>query len=69
MHVFKQKDVGAFHVPVQDLAAVEGKESTDNLDEDVPNLLLFNVSLSFLVVTDLLEDISVVSIFHNQAET
>ena len=69
MHVFKQKDVGAFHVSVQDLAAVEGKESTDNLDEDVPDLLLFDVSLSLLVVTDLLEDISIVSVLHNQAET
>ena len=45
------------------------EQSADDLDEDVPDFLLFDVGLSLLVVTDFLEHISIVSIFHNQAQT
>ncbi len=44
-------------------------ETPDNLYKDIPDFLLLNVSFSFLVVTNLLEDISVVSIFHDKTKT
>ena len=46
---------------------MESFESTDNLNEDVPNLLFFYVGLSFLIVAYLLKDISVVGVFHHEA--
>ena len=67
MHVLEQKDVRALHVSVKDLTAVEGTQATDDLDKDVPDLLLFDVGFALLVVTDFLEYISIVSVLHNKA--
>ena len=50
---------------MQNLTTVEGTETPHNLDENVPNFLLLDVSLSLLVVADLLEDITIVSILHH----
>lgn len=46
---------------------MEGLEASHDLDKDVPNFLLFDVSLSLLITTNLLEDISVVSVLHHKA--
>ena len=52
---------------MKDLTAVEGTQATDDLDKDVPDLLLFDVGFALLVVTDFLEYISIVSVLHNKA--
>ena len=67
LHIPIQEDVGTFHVSVQDFALVKYLEASDDLDEDVPDLLLFDVGFSLLVVTDLLKYVSVICILHHQA--
>jgi len=47
---------------------VQRLEASNNLDEDVPDLLLLDVGLSFLVTANLLEHVTVVSILHNEAQ-
>ena len=42
-------------------------QTSDDLNEDVPNLLLLDVSLTLLVAANLLEHISVVGVLHDQA--
>ena len=41
-------------------------QSSNNLYEYVPDLFLFNVSFSLLITADFLENIAVVSIFHDE---
>ena len=67
MHVLEEKYVRTLHVSVKDFTTVEGSQTADNLNEYIPNLFLFDVGLALLVVTDFLEDISVIRILHNQA--
>lgn len=55
------------HVSVQNLPVVEGLEPAHNLNEDVPNFLLFDVGLALLVRADLLEHVAVVRVLHDQA--
>ena len=50
---------------MQNLTTVEGTEASHNLDKNVPNFLFLDVGLSLLVVADLLEDITIVSILHH----
>jgi hypothetical protein len=40
---------------MEDLPCVEGSQASDNLNEDVPDFLFFDVSFPFLVTGDLLE--------------
>ena len=47
---------------------MQSLETPDNLDEDVPDLLLLDVGLSFLVTANLLEHIAVVSVLHDEAK-
>jgi len=53
---------------MQDLAVMQSFETSDYLNENVPNLLLFDIGFSLLVTANLLEDISVVSILHDQTQ-
>ena len=53
---------------MENAANVKGPQASDNLNKDVPDLLFLDVSLPFLVVTDFLENITIISIFHNQTE-
>ena len=46
---------------------MQGFETSDNLDKNVPDLLLLDVCLSFLIGANLLEDIAIISILHYQA--
>ena len=43
-------------------------KSPYDLNENVPNFLLFDICFSLLVATDFLEDIAVVRILHHEAE-
>jgi len=69
LHVLEQKDVRALHVTMQNPSLVESVEATDDLNEDVPDLLLLEVGLSLLIVTDLLKYVAVISILHDQAQS
>jgi len=46
---------------------VKHLEPPDNLNEYIPDFLLFDIGFSFLVVAYFLEDISIISILHDQA--
>ena len=48
---------------------MEGSEPPDDLYEDIPDFLFFDVRLPLLIVADLLEDVAVVGILHDQAQT
>ena len=54
------------HISVENLAVMQGLETADNLYENVPYLLFFDVGLALLVATYLLEHVSVVCILHYQ---
>ena len=54
---------------MQNVPAVECSQPPDNLDEDVPNLLLFDVGLSFLVTAYFLENISIICVLHDKTQT
>ena len=53
---------------MHNLAHVESSEPPHNLNENIQNFLLFNVGLPFLVVTDLLVKVSVISEFHHETQ-
>lgn len=53
---------------MEDLSLVEGLEATDDLNENVPDLLFLDVGLSLLVTTYFLEHVAIVRILHHQAE-
>ena len=53
---------------MQNFPVVQGLETSDNLDENIPNLLLLDVCLPLLVAANLLEHISIVRIFHHNAK-
>ena len=47
---------------------MKGFEASDDLDEDIPDLLLLYVRLSLLVRANLLKDITVVSVLHYETK-
>lgn len=67
LHISVKEDVGALHVSVQNLSVVKSLKSSYNLNEHVPDFLFFDVRFSFLIVADFLENVSVISILHDQA--
>ena len=52
---------------MQNFPFVENLKASNDLYKDVPDFLFLDVSFPFLVVTDLLKDVSVVSILHDEA--
>lgn len=53
---------------MQYFTVVQSLQASNNLNEDVPDLLLLDVGLSFLVTANLLEDVAIVSILHDEAQ-
>jgi hypothetical protein len=53
---------------VQDFAIMKRFEPSHYLNEYVPNFLLLDVGLPFLVAADFLEHIPIVSVLHHQTE-
>ena len=49
---------------MQDFSVMQCFQASDNLNENIPNLLFLDVGFSLLVAANLLEDITIVSIFH-----
>jgi hypothetical protein len=60
-HVVVQENVGTLQVSVHDLYFVHCLEAPHWLYEDLPNLTFFNISFIFFMLTDFLENVSVVS--------
>ena len=54
---------------MQNFATVKRSEPPDDLYENIPNFLLFDVGFSLLVAGDLLVQIPIISILHDEAET
>lgn len=52
---------------MENFEVVEGRETFDDLDEDIPNLLFFELGSSFLVVKNLLKQVSSVCVLHDDA--
>ena len=53
---------------MENVRVVEGLEPLDHLDEDAPDVLLSQIGLLLLVPGDLLEQISIVCILHDNAK-
>jgi hypothetical protein len=49
---------------VQNFTVVEGTEPPNDLNKNVPDFLFLYVGLALLIIADLLENISVVSVLH-----
>ena len=54
---------------MHDVEIVKSLEALHHLDEDAPDLFLVEVRLPFLMVNNLLEDISIVSELHHNAKS
>jgi hypothetical protein len=67
LHIFKQENICRLHVTMQNFATMERLESSDDLYEDVPDFLLFDVCFSLLVRAYLLEHVAIVRQLHDQA--
>jgi hypothetical protein len=52
---------------VQDLEVMEGSKALDDLQEDVPDLLLLELAPLLLVLEDLLEQVAAVCVLHDDA--
>ena len=66
--ILVEEDIGTLHVPMQYVELVEGLEPSNYLNEDLPDVLLLVVLLVVLILADALEYITIISIFHHDAE-
>ena len=66
--VVVEEDVGALQVSMHDLDLVHGLQSAQRLNQNLPNLPLFDVGLHLLVIANLLEHVAVVGQLHDDAE-
>ena len=48
---------------MQDFSVMQCFQASDNLNENIPNLLFLDVGFSLLVAANLLEDITIVSMY------
>jgi len=53
---------------VQNLAYVKRSESSNDLDEYIPDFLFFNVSFPLLISANFLVNVSIIGIFHYEAQ-
>lgn len=56
------------HVSVKNFAVMQRLETAHYLNEDVPDLLLFDVSFAFLVTANLLENVTVIGVLHDETK-
>ena len=54
---------------MQYAALVESFQASYNLNENVPDLFLFDVCLTLLIIADLLKDVAIISILHHKTKT
>lgn len=65
---FRQKDVSALDISVDDLSLVEGVESIDHLVENAPDVFFLKVSVRFLVLINLRLKVAAIRILHHDTE-
>lgn len=53
---------------MENFSIMKSFETPNNLDENVPNFLFFDISFSFLIGADFLKNITVISVFHDQTK-
>ena len=53
---------------MEDLSVMQSFKTAYDLDKNVPYLFLFDVGLAFLVVANLLKNVSVISILHDETK-
>ena len=53
---------------MENVDVVQSFQALDHLDEDAPDVFLSQIGLLTLVASDLLEQISIVGIFHHNAD-
>ena len=53
---------------MENVRVVQGFQTFYNLDENAPNVVLAEVSLLFLMSSDLLKEVSIVRVFHYDAD-
>lgn len=66
--VLVQEDISTLHVPMQYVELVEGFKPCNYLNDHLPDVLLLVILLVILILADALEDITIVSILHHDAE-
>ena len=52
---------------MEDVNVMQGFQALDHLDENAPDVLLSQIRLILLVPSDLLEQVPIVRVFHNDA--
>ena len=52
---------------MEDISVVERLQALDHLDKDAPDVIFSEIGLLFLVASDLLEQVTVIGIFHDDA--
>jgi hypothetical protein len=52
---------------VQNLSVMQSLQTSYDLNEYVPDLFLFDVSLSLLIAANFLKNVSIIRVFHDQA--
>ena len=67
--VFVKEDVCTLHVSVQDFELVQRFKSFDNLDDNLPNVLLLHKLLVVLTFTDPLKHVAIVCELHHDTTT
>ena len=67
--VLVKENIRTLHVPVKDLHVMQGFKSFYDLNNNLPDVLLFHELLSLLTLTNSLEAVPVVCEFHHDALT
>lgn len=65
--VLVEEHVGALQVPMKNLYFMQTAEPPGHLDEDLPNVVLFEERVVLLVIAYLLEEIARVGVLHHNA--
>lgn len=63
--ILVEEDVGRLHVSVVDFEVVEGLESVDHLNENVPDFLFLEQLAALLMPHDLLIEVSMITKLHD----
>jgi hypothetical protein len=66
--IFVQKNVRALEISVHYVQVMHSFQASDDLDEDLPDLLLGKGSLSLLMLCYLLKKITIICIFHHDTK-
>ena len=66
--VLIQENIGTFHVSMENIEVVETFQPFNYLNYDLPDVLFLHPMLGFVALTNSLEDISIISKFHDNAK-